>query len=132
LVIKSRKNKKSVFFIQTIKRLNGFFLRKPLKTTQKYPNKGIFSKMSVRYFYFQLDLISMKFFYISSNPSIDGQFEIHDRDCPLVPLPNDRDYLGPFNSGKEALAKGKELNSDAKLCSNCCISSFQTIIKSKI
>ena len=72
----------------------------------------------------------MKFFYLSSKPNTDGQFEIHDRECEHLPIALDRDYLGPFNNGKEAMRKAQDLKSEVCLCPDCCVSSFKTIINS--
>ncbi len=71
----------------------------------------------------------MKFFYLSSKPNTAGKFEIHDRECDLLPNALDRDYLGPFNNGKEAMRKAETLKSEVSICSNCCVSNFQAIIK---
>jgi len=61
----------------------------------------------------------MKFFYLSSQRNPDGKFEIHEKDCELIPNPYVRDYLGPFNSGKEALSKALHTKSDSVLCPKC-------------
>lgn len=72
----------------------------------------------------------MKFFYLSSKPNTAGKFEIHDRECDLLPNPLDRDYLGPFNNGKEAMRRANDVKSEVCLCVACCASSFQAIITS--
>jgi hypothetical protein len=69
----------------------------------------------------------MKFFYLSSKSNDLGKFEIHERECDLIPSPLDRDYLGPFNNGEEALRRGLELNTSAALCGKCCKSSFKAV-----
>ncbi|MFT4855567.1 MAG: hypothetical protein ACI8YP_001059 [Algoriphagus sp.] len=61
----------------------------------------------------------MKFFYLSSECNSEGKFEIHERDCELIPSPYVRDYLGPFNSGNEALSKALNTKSDSVLCAKC-------------
>jgi hypothetical protein len=70
----------------------------------------------------------MKFFYLSSIRNESGQHEIHDRDCTLIPDSYDRDYLGPYNSGKEALRKAKTLKEEVGLCDKCCKSTGQSIL----
>lgn len=70
----------------------------------------------------------MKFFYLSSNPNDSGQHEVHDRDCVLIPDSYDRDYLGPYNTGKEALRKALTLKPEVGLCENCCNSTGHSII----
>ncbi len=69
----------------------------------------------------------MKFFYLSSKPNNDGLFEIHDRECEMIPDALNRDYLGPFNNGKEAMRKAKGMNDSACLCRSCCNETFQAV-----
>lgn len=69
----------------------------------------------------------MKFFYLSSKPNNEGKFEIHERECDSLPKALDRDYLGPYNNGKEAMRKAKDLKSEVCLCSACCAVMFQAI-----
>jgi hypothetical protein len=70
----------------------------------------------------------MKFFYLSSQPNIDGLFEVHEKDCEIIPESIDRDYLGPFNNGKEALRRAVQINMDATLCPKCCAGISHAII----
>jgi hypothetical protein len=69
----------------------------------------------------------MKFFYLSSIPSESGFFLVHERECKDIPDPMNRDYLGPFNNGDEALRKALTLNSKALKCENCCCRQSLTI-----
>ncbi|SFB02042.1 hypothetical protein [Algoriphagus aquimarinus] len=62
----------------------------------------------------------MKFFYLASNPNESGLHEVHDRDCEHIPNSYDRDYLGPFNTGNEAMRKAMTLKNQVGLCQNCC------------
>ena len=71
----------------------------------------------------------MKFFYLSSEPNESGKFEIHERECENIPDLLDREYLGPYNNGNEALRKALNLNPEAITCDNCCVSSFQAVFK---
>ncbi len=81
---------------------------------------GIFLSVHSWYFWIHLFLkLHMKFYYLSTSPNQQGQFEVHDRDCDLIPSAYDRDYLGPFNTGQEALRKGKSLNKMAVVCPKC-------------
>ncbi|MEP1086918.1 hypothetical protein [Algoriphagus sp.] len=70
----------------------------------------------------------MKFFYLSSNPNESGQHEVHDRDCVLIPDSYDRDYLGPYNTGNEALRKAQTMKTEVGLCKHCCNTHDQPII----
>ncbi|MFD2036191.1 hypothetical protein ACFSKL_15415 [Belliella marina] len=63
----------------------------------------------------------MKFFYLSSIDSPDGAYYVHERDCPVIPDPIDRDYLGPFNNADEALRKALKINPNSKKCEHCCV-----------
>lgn len=82
---------------------------------------GIFGKLKL------IDLF-MKFFYLSSNPNNQGLHEVHDRECEHIPGSYDRDYLGPFNTGKEALRKALTIKKKVVLCENCCKSQGYSII----
>lgn len=62
----------------------------------------------------------MKFFYLASNPNDNGLHEVHDRDCEHIPTTYDRDYLGPYNTGNEAMRKAMTLKKKVGLCENCC------------
>ena len=72
----------------------------------------------------------MKFFYLSSIPNDHGHFEIHEKECPHIPDSINRDYLGPFNNGQEAMRKAIQLKEKAALCEKCCQSTFQAIFSS--
>ncbi|GHB25149.1 hypothetical protein GCM10008106_02380 [Mongoliitalea lutea] len=61
----------------------------------------------------------MKFYYLATSPNTSGKFLIHAKDCPLLPEPLDRDYLGPFNSCAEALRRALRLNPNAECCGMC-------------
>ena len=70
----------------------------------------------------------MKFFYLSSHPNENGHYVVHDRECELIPNSYDRDYLGPYNTGNEALRKALTLKDNVVLCENCCSTGDQSII----
>ncbi len=72
----------------------------------------------------------MKFFYLATEPNPDGKFEIHERDCELIPSAYDRDYLGPYNSGKEAISKALTIKSESVLCEECGSGSYVAFIGS--
>jgi hypothetical protein len=67
----------------------------------------------------------MKFFYISSQSNQLGQFEIHEKECENIPEAIDRDYLGPFNNGREALRKAQLMQQASVCCERCCNTSFE-------
>ena len=73
----------------------------------------------------------MKFFYLASNPNNQGEFKIHERECEHIPDLHDREYLGPFNNGSEAMRKAKDLNPKASTCEICCGQTFQTVFVRK-
>lgn len=69
----------------------------------------------------------MKFYYLSTKPNSEGKFEVHERDCELIPSAYDRDYLGPFNSGKEAISKAILTQVDSVLCLACSSESYVAV-----
>lgn len=74
----------------------------------------------------------MKFFYLSSLPNKDSKYEVHDKDCPLMPDPINRDYLGPFNNGREALRKAMQIKEASVCCEVCCGSGLDPLIVQSI
>ncbi|UZD24240.1 hypothetical protein PBT90_12680 [Algoriphagus halophytocola] len=74
----------------------------------------------------------MKFFYLSSKPNSEGAFEIHDRECEHIPDLYERDYLGPYNSSKEALRKAASIRPKAKACDHCCGKVQDYVIKTSL
>jgi hypothetical protein len=69
----------------------------------------------------------MKFFYLSSKPNDLGHFVIHEKECPQIPDAIDRDYLGPFNNGQEALRKALHMNPDSICCAHCSQTYFEAM-----
>lgn len=76
------------------------------------------------YFCVKLKILLMKFFYLSSKPTQQGKFLIHEKDCDDIPDAIDRDYLGPFNNGDEALRKAVLIQQNSVCCEKCCKSFF--------
>ena len=70
----------------------------------------------------------MKFFYLSSKPNPIGQFEVHEKECQNIPDAVDRDYLGPFNNGREALRKALQVQDASVCCEICCKSISEPLI----
>jgi len=66
----------------------------------------------------------MKFYYLSTVPNSESKYEVHERNCVYKPEMIDLVYLGPFNSGQEALRKARLKNKAAVTCSSCCNSTF--------
>ena len=58
----------------------------------------------------------MKKYYISKRSLLNGIFSVHREDCPFVPEPEKRIYLGKFNSGHDAAKVAKMIC----LKSDCC------------
>lgn len=71
----------------------------------------------------------MKFFYLSSKPNSSGKFEVHEKDCLDLPDAIDRDYLGPFNNGREALRKALLSELESICCEKCCKNNFEASFK---
>ncbi|GAB3222194.1 hypothetical protein J0A67_11840 [Algoriphagus aestuariicola] len=71
----------------------------------------------------------MKFFYLSSTANASGNYEVHEKECEFIPGSLDRDYLGPFNNGREALRKAVSLNPQSVCCESCCKSPVKAIFR---
>ena len=72
----------------------------------------------------------MKFFYLSSRSNAAGYCEVHEKECALIPDALERDYLGPFNNGREALRKAVSIKPNAVCCEACCKPAFQASFNS--
>lgn len=81
-------------------------------------------KVLLKVFY----ILTMKFFYLSSKPNQVGQFEVHEKECQSIPNAVDRDYLGPFNNGREALRRALQIQQSAVCCQECCKSNFEALV----
>lgn len=86
--------------------------------------QGINERLSI----YQTNNKPMKFFYLSSKPNSNGAYEVHNQECEHIPDSLDRDYLGPFNNGTEALRKAEKLQPSVALCKACCSQTFQSVI----
>ncbi|WP_194774338.1 hypothetical protein [Pararhodonellum marinum] len=71
----------------------------------------------------------MKFFYLSTLKNPDGFYEIHERECDLIPDMLEREYLGPFNNHKEALTRALTKKANVRPCLSCCKKQVYTLLK---
>jgi hypothetical protein len=58
-------------------------------------------------------------YYICTRPQAEGYYFIHREDCPLLPAPGKRIYLGTFLSPVEAAEEGKKYFSRIRYCLFC-------------
>ena len=58
-------------------------------------------------------------YFIGSRPHANGRNYIHREDCPLLPSPGKRIYLGTFLSHDEAAEVGKKYFSNPECCRFC-------------
>ncbi|MCH6234371.1 hypothetical protein [Cognataquiflexum rubidum] len=61
----------------------------------------------------------MKFYYLSTDPNNEGDYEIHHRECSKIPSIQKRLYLGPFNNGHEAMNLARVSHSKLVICEAC-------------
>ena len=62
----------------------------------------------------------MKMYYVNNNAQSNGDHEVHHRDCPYLPLPQNSTYLGDFNSCEPAVEEAKKQYTKANGCASCC------------
>lgn len=62
----------------------------------------------------------MKFYYVNKNPQIRGEHEVHSSDCIYLPAPENRQYLGYFNSCAEAVKEARRYYTNVDGCFYCC------------
>ena len=58
-------------------------------------------------------------FFISTRPNVNGRYFIHREDCPLLPSPGKRIFLGIFLSPDEAVEEGKKHFNNPGYCPFC-------------
>lgn len=63
----------------------------------------------------------MKMYYINKNKDANGLNEVHTSTCYWLTLANNREYLGMFANGIDAVAAAKRQGySCADGCKHCC------------
>lgn len=60
-----------------------------------------------------------KMFFIGTRPQANGRYIIHTKNCPLLPSPGKRLYIGTFLSPDDAAEEGKKHFSDPDYCPFC-------------
>jgi len=58
-------------------------------------------------------------YYVSKRSQANGDHEVHKQSCRVLPLPENRDYLGEFESCKEAVKEAKKEYKTADGCGIC-------------
>jgi hypothetical protein len=58
-------------------------------------------------------------YFIGLRPHPNGRYYIHREDCPLLPSPGKRIYLGTFFSADEAAEEGEKYFSSPECCRFC-------------
>ncbi|NHM05692.1 hypothetical protein G4D82_00520 [Flavobacterium sp. CYK-4] len=61
----------------------------------------------------------MKKYYVNKNAQPNGDHEVHDQDCPDLPIAENRKYLGEFSNCKAAVAEAKKTYSKSNGCKTC-------------
>ena len=49
----------------------------------------------------------LEHYYYNLNTDLKGNHEVHRADCSYLPLPQNREYIGLFNSCRDAILKAK-------------------------
>lgn len=63
----------------------------------------------------------MEFYYVNKNQDSNGNNEVHAQGCSRMPSASNRECLGYFNNGKEAVKEAKTKGySKADGCFYCC------------
>ena len=58
-------------------------------------------------------------YYVNKNAQSNGDHEVHNSDCRVLPLPANRLYLGSFSTCAGAVAKAKETYPKSNGCAIC-------------
>ena len=59
-------------------------------------------------------------YYVNKMTQATGEHEVHAEICTFLPSPNNRLYLGEFNSPREAVEEAKKYYSKVDGCYYCC------------
>jgi hypothetical protein len=68
-------------------------------------------------------------YYLSLKPHEDNRYYIHSEDCPLLPAPEKRIFLGRFASPEEAIKAAGSLYDNITFCRFCQIESVNKIYR---
>ena len=60
-----------------------------------------------------------KFYLDNKSSQLNGNFSVHKEDCPFLPEPNKRIYLGMFDSGNDAVKTAKIICLESDGCYFC-------------
>lgn len=60
-----------------------------------------------------------KEYFISNTPGLSGYHKIHNKDCPFLPDPDKRTFLGYFSSPQDAELSGKQYFKRTYRCLFC-------------
>jgi hypothetical protein len=66
-------------------------------------------------------------YYLTLKPLEDNMYYIHSEDCPLLPAPEKRIFLGRFLSPEEAIKAAGRLYNNIAFCRFCQIKSIKKI-----
>lgn len=62
----------------------------------------------------------MPIYYVNRNEQSNGDHEVHESTCSRLPLPENRIYLGTFNSCREAVIAAHRYFTQVDGCYYCC------------
>ena len=66
-------------------------------------------------------------YYLGLKPLIDNRYFIHSEDCPLLPAPEKRIYIGRYLSPEDALMEARKCFNKIDFCRFCQIRSVKKI-----
>jgi len=62
----------------------------------------------------------MSMYYVNKNAQPNGDHEVHKEPCFWLPAPENRDYLGIFNSCRDAVNAARKDYTSVDGCVHCC------------
>lgn len=71
----------------------------------------------------------MKKYFLSRKSSIQGYYPVHKEDCPFMPEPAGRIYLGEFENSQQAVETASILNLKSDGCYFCSAASSNCLNK---
>jgi len=61
----------------------------------------------------------MPIYYVNKKEQSNGDHEVHESNCPFLPIPENRKYLGEFKNCWEAVAEAKKYYDQVNGCYHC-------------
>ena len=63
----------------------------------------------------------MQLYYVNDRAQTNGDHEVHEDNCPYMPEPRNRTFLGYFADCTQAITEAKKRYTQVNGCKTCCL-----------